>query len=396
MKRVLCIDDEPNLLAALERQLRKQFDIHTAVGPEAGLQKIATDGPFAVVVSDLRMPGMTGIEFLSRVRKKYPDTVRIMLTGQADLSTAIGAVNEGNIFQFLTKPCPTDVLARALTSALEQHQLVCAERELLEKTLRGSIGVMIEILSLVNPPAFSKAHRIRKYVLHMVSKLNLEGQWQYEMAAMLSQIGCVGVPPEIIEKRCLGGALTREEETVLQSQGRVGQNLLSSIPRLEVVAGMIGKQSAAWNHNIRANDAVTIGGHLVQIALDLDGKITGGADPQSILGGMARTKRYNIEFLGTLQDFPFDQYQGQSRAVTVAQLKSGMVVAADVYGKNGVLVLAKDQEVTPPVMARLQSFAITAGIVEPLLVAARSAGNAGPEEDAADLQPAAEMQGTSV
>ena len=173
LTRILCVDDEPNILLAMERQLRKQFEIHTEVGPVLGLQAIAEKGPFVVVVSDLRMPVMDGIEFLTRVRAVSPNTVRVMLSGQADMDAAVAAVNQGNIFQFLTKPCPVDTLTRALNSAVEQHRLITAERELLEQTLRGSIAVLSEILSLVNPLAFGRAQRIRRYLVHTAAKLDL-------------------------------------------------------------------------------------------------------------------------------------------------------------------------------------------------------------------------------
>ena len=115
-EKVLFVDDEPNVLAAYERQLRKQFDVVTMQGGEAGLQAVTMSGPYAVVVSDFRMPNMDGIEFLSRVKGISPDTVRMILTGYADVQTAIEAVNEGNVFRFLTKQCPPDSLAKAVTA----------------------------------------------------------------------------------------------------------------------------------------------------------------------------------------------------------------------------------------------------------------------------------------
>ena len=368
MKRVLCVDDEPNLLQALERQLRKQFEIHTAVGAEAALQKLAAEGPFAVVVSDLRMPGMNGTQLLSAVRERYPDTVRIMLTGQADLAAAIQAVNEGNIFQFLTKPCPAESLARTLAAALEHHRLVLAERELLEQTLQGSIEVMIEILSLVNPPAFSKAHRIRKYVRHMALKQRLPDIWQYEVAAMLSQIGCVAVPPDIMDKRSLGIPLNPEEEDVLAGQSRLGGSLLRRIPRLETVAGMVGGQGGSWKSSGQSGDVAAIGGHMLRIALDLDAGLIQGGAPSEVLAGMKRAMHYHAGVLASLEDFPFHENRGEARSVNVVHLRRGMIITADVRGKNGVLVLAKGQEVTESVIARLQSFARTTGIFEPLRV----------------------------
>ncbi|NIQ03497.1 MAG: response regulator, partial [Nitrospinaceae bacterium] len=94
---------------------------------------------FAVVVSDMRMPDMDGIQFLSRVREHYPQTVRMMLTGYADVKTAMNAVNEGNIFRFMTKPCPPEVFEKVLSAGIEQYRLITAERDLLERTLKGSV-----------------------------------------------------------------------------------------------------------------------------------------------------------------------------------------------------------------------------------------------------------------
>jgi len=113
-QKILFVDDDANILAAFRRHLRKRFHFDTALGPEEGLKAVVEKGPYAVVVSDLRMPKMDGIEFLTHVKEIAPDTVRMMLTGHADLHNTIEAVNEGNIFRFLTKPCPVDELSKAL------------------------------------------------------------------------------------------------------------------------------------------------------------------------------------------------------------------------------------------------------------------------------------------
>src|SRR5689334_14167053 len=185
-KRILCVDDEPKILEAFERQLHNRFELELAFGAEQALRAIENGTQFAVVLSDLRMPGINGIQLLSRVRQIAPDTVRMILTGNADLTAAIEAVNEGKIYQFLTKPCPADMLTRALDAALEQHRLITAERELLEQTVQGSIGLLIEILSVVNPGAFSRTYRIRHYMRHMAEQLKLRDRWQYELAGTLS------------------------------------------------------------------------------------------------------------------------------------------------------------------------------------------------------------------
>src|SRR5437870_13752231 len=117
-EKILFVDDDANILAALQRQLRKQFSIHTSTDASRALESFETSGPYAVIVSDMRMPGMDGVQFLSKVRQRAPDSVRIMLTGNADQQTAVDAVNEGAIFRFLTKPCSTEVLACVLSAGI--------------------------------------------------------------------------------------------------------------------------------------------------------------------------------------------------------------------------------------------------------------------------------------
>jgi len=197
---ILCVDDDENILKGFRRQLRGQFELETATSGQEGLELFKRKGPFAVVVSDMRMPMMDGIEFLSRVREANPDSVRIMLTGNADMQTAIDAVNEGNIFRFLTKPCSSDELAKAINAGIEQYRLINAERELLQKTLTGSIKMLTDILSMVNPAAFSRASRLRRLVGRLAAEMKLPNLWQYELAAMLSQVGCLTLLPETLER----------------------------------------------------------------------------------------------------------------------------------------------------------------------------------------------------
>jgi DNA-binding NtrC family response regulator len=129
MDKILLVDDDPSVLEALQRQFRKQFSLHTASGGEEGLTMVRVKGPYAVVVSDCRMPALDGIQLLGLVRKIAPDTVRMMLTGNNDLHTAMEAVNQGEIFRFLTKPCAPEIFSKALEDGIKQYQ-----RNLFKKT----------------------------------------------------------------------------------------------------------------------------------------------------------------------------------------------------------------------------------------------------------------------
>src|ERR1035438_1339205 len=128
MDKILFVDDESLALSGYQRLLHRGFDVGIALDAEQGLASIQKNGPYAVVISDMRMPGMNGAQFLSQVRLKAPDTVRMLLTGYTDLNAAMDAVNEGNIFRFLTKPCEKELLAKAIATGVEQYRLVRMKR----------------------------------------------------------------------------------------------------------------------------------------------------------------------------------------------------------------------------------------------------------------------------
>ena len=178
--KILCVDDDSNILQGYKRTLRKDYEIFIAEGGEQGLSTIEKDGPFAVVVSDMRMPGMDGVQFLSRVKTVAPDTIKIMLTGNSDQQTAMDAVNEGSIFRFLTKPCPPEVLAKTLDNGLEQYRLATTEKDLLEQTLNKSLQVLVDILAMINPTAFNRSTRVKKLAREIADKLKIKnfGKWK--------------------------------------------------------------------------------------------------------------------------------------------------------------------------------------------------------------------------
>ena len=171
--RLLCVDDEPNVVDGISLHLRRAYDVVGAGGGDEGLRRLRDGAPFAVVISDMRMPGMDGATFLAHAREVAPDATRLLLTGHADLSDAIVAVNRGGIFRFLTKPCPPEELRQAVDAAAEQHRLVTAERVLLEQTVRGAVKALTDLLSLTSPVVFGRATRIRKTSLGLAERLGL-------------------------------------------------------------------------------------------------------------------------------------------------------------------------------------------------------------------------------
>jgi response regulator RpfG family c-di-GMP phosphodiesterase len=361
--RVLCVDDEPKVLSAFQRHLHEQFEVATATGGPEALELIATQGPFAVIVSDMHMPGMDGVQFLAAVKTRAPESVRIMLTGNADQQTAIDAVNEGAIFRFLAKPCSPDALARALEAGVAQYQLVTAKKELLEKTLRGAIKVLAEVLSLTNPVAFSHASRVHRLVVRLCERIPVEQPWQVEIAAMLSQIGCVTIPSETLERAYRGERLHVQETQMLEAHPGVAAELIRNIPRLEEVARVVAYQKKSFDGTGAPRDAVRgadipIGARILRVASDFDTLRSAGSTVPNALAEMRkRSGAYDPAVLSALEAAIEAEQPFEIREFAIREVSPHAVLAEDVRTPDGCLLIAKGQEITPSVHQLLRNFA---------------------------------------
>jgi response regulator RpfG family c-di-GMP phosphodiesterase len=372
--RILCVDDEPSVLDGLRRTLRSVFIVETAIGGRLGLEILRAKGPFVVLTSDLRMPLMNGVEFLSRAREIAPDTVRVLLTGQGDMEAAIGAVNEGNIFRFLTKPCPTGALVRTLLACAEQYRLLTVEKVLLEQTLRGSVKTLTDILAITNPAAFGRATRVERTVSEIMSNLDISERWPVEVAAMLSQIGYVALPQLTQEKIYKGEQLTSSEEEMVERVPTVVEQLLANIPRLDLVREILrlyprafggGHPSAA---TIAKDDTLPWGARALKVALDydiLESEKETGRHPIDIL--RARIGWYDPKILEALADL---RGRGKQEVVVhelaLRDIAAGMLFGEDVKSAKGLLLIARGQEVTPSLLERVRNFSSELGIREPI------------------------------
>ncbi|HVZ36834.1 MAG TPA: response regulator, partial [Polyangiaceae bacterium] len=242
--RVLCVDDEERVLEGLVLHLRKEYEVHVASGGERALQKLGEIKGAAVVVSDMRMPGMDGATLLHEVMKRYPDATRILLTGEASRDTAVLAVNKGQIFRFLTKPCPPDQLRAAVEAGVMQNRLINAERAVLQETLVGCINALVDVLAITNPVAFGRASRIKRLAMGLADDAQCPDFWQLEAAAMLSQIGYMSLPVELVDKIYYGERLTPEEAALASGVPQLATKLLEHIPRLEPVMQILN--ALAW------------------------------------------------------------------------------------------------------------------------------------------------------
>jgi len=379
--KILFIDDEKNILTAIKRQLRKDFDLVVALGGEEGVRIAKEKGPFAVAVSDMRMPGKDGVTTLKEIEQASPNTVRIMLTGNADQETAVEAINQGRIFRFLNKPCPEDVLRKALKDALRQHQMLTAEKTLLQHTLAGSVKVLMDVLSLSDPSSYGQAKRVRLWAKKIAERLELKNPWDLEMAATLAPIGLVAVPPEILTKKRNGEAISPEEQEIIDSVPGTGRRLISNIPRLEGVADMVFYKEKAYSgegypfDEEIAGNQIPYGARILKLLSDLS-LITTTDVPtaQQIQKLNQQSELYDPKVLQAAVELWGNSDEenpgavGDLKEVALDMVIAGDMLVADVKLENGNLLLSAGNEITGAQLERMRALRKVTKIVEPLTI----------------------------
>ncbi|UNC91978.1 HD domain-containing phosphohydrolase [Candidatus Contubernalis alkaliaceticus] len=374
-EKILFVDDDQNVLDAYKRQFHRRFKIITAQSGADGISALKEQGPFSVIISDYRMPEMDGIQFLSTARELSPDTVRIILTGYADMNAAIDAVNRGNIFRFLTKPCPSEVFINAVTAGVGQYRLITGERELIEKTLKGSVKVLIDILSIVSPFAFGQASRISKLAKNIAERLTMERPFEVELAAMLSQIGCITLPVSIIEKKLKGETLTKDESKMFFEHPSIGEKLLSNIPRLEGIAEAIGYQFKQYNGKGTPNDdlkgnAIPLTSRILKVVIEFDTLKNLGYNDKNIIDKMYKySGGYDPNVLAALDAELMSIDKGFIvRSISLTDILPGKILADDIRDVSGTVLITKGAEITNVLKFRLLNFARYNKIIEPIKI----------------------------
>ena len=379
-EKILFVDDESAILQGYVRLFRNEFEIDTSVTGKGALIAIETKGPYAVIVSDMQMPEMSGVEVLRKVKEIAPESVRIILTGHADLSAAIAAVNDGSVFRFLTKPCSKETLGKTLSAALMQYRLVRAERELLEQTLTGSIEVLSEVLSIVNPAAFSRAMRLKRYMKHVVSMLRLPRPWRFEVAAMMSQLGCVVLAPETIEAVFAGRELPPEEQERYASHPDIARSLLENIPRMEPIAWMIAHQNRPTTVDTDITDRemadMRLGADLLQVTIAFDDLLRKGRSRVEAANQVMKQYRHvDQKVLFSLIELDPERNDTKGEPCEIRELSPGMTLAKDFYSKTGALIVAEGQQLTSMLIVKLK-YLLMAGDVEDSVFVVAAGGSA--------------------
>ncbi len=376
--RILLVDDEENVLQGYVRTLRKKFDLVTAAGGLQGIRALAEPGEFAVVVSDMRMPGMDGVTFLSQVRERWPDTVRVMLTGNADQHTAIEAVNRGSIFRFLTKPCDPELLAATLEGAIRQHDLITAERSLLQGTLKGALEMVVDLLATLDPLSFGRAQAVAALAEGVGTRMNMPNAWTLGIASVLCQIGVLTLPDSVASKYRTGTFLNSQEREIVTRIPEIGANLIRHIPRMEEVAQAIlysGQNISGTGYppdGVKGQD-IPLGGRILRVVGDYLNLIGPTHTATDALHEMElRATWYDLDVLRALRAHLKEQ-EGKADDAPVAlglsALRPGQVLAEGVFTPDGLLLIPAGTRMGMAHLEKLRNFSRLGGVREPIVVA---------------------------
>jgi response regulator RpfG family c-di-GMP phosphodiesterase len=357
--RVLCVDDERHVVEGLVLHLRKEYEVHTALGGDEALKTLKKLGGASVVVSDMRMPGMDGATLLHHVLTFYPDTTRILLTGEPGRDAAIAAVNNARIFRFLTKPCPPDQLKSAVEAGVIQNRLIRAERSILKETLIGCIKALIDVLAIANPAAFGRASRVKRLAMEFADTLKCQDFWQLEAAAMLSQIGYLSLPTQLVEKLYCGEQLTPEEKILASGVPDVAMALLENIPRLDPVIQILAALKWTDEQIARLGDGtIGLGVRILDLILEYDTLITQGHSVDVAIQTLRRrAPRFTEELIEQFgKHLGAGSGKDEARVVLLKAVQPGMVIMQDIRTHLGTLLVPRGFEVTSLFVERARNF----------------------------------------
>lgn len=369
-KKILLVDDEQSLLNGLERRLGLEFEIETASSGEEALEKMDSLGPFAVVVTDMQMPQMDGVQFIQHARILAPDTVYLMLTGNQDLQTASKAVNDGEVFRFLNKPCDADRLKRALQAGLRQYELITNEKKLLRNTFVGTINVLSDVLEVSQPDLFSRTPTIEDTFEQLMVKLKVKDSWELRIASRLGVIGFALLTED--EKKVFEQApvASRESQEVFRQMASLGERLLEKIPRLSLVARIIGSQSDCEGElpGSGNSDRTKLGAVLLRVSVLWSSLRSSGLSTQQSLDELRiLLPRLSEDILGALCRLKQAEKES-SVEVDCMQLSEGMVVFKDVLTVDDERLLRAGQRLSAAMIEKLQLHQQTCKKLKPISV----------------------------
>ncbi len=409
--RILCVDDEPNILSALRRLLRAHGYRITVAGSGAeGLQLMATE-PFDLVISDMRMPEMDGARFLEQVKQRWPETVRILLTGYADIASTVEAINKGEIYRYVAKPWDDNDMALIVRRALERKalerdklrlealtarqneelkdlnanlELKVMERtaelrqahEKLKSSFLTSIKVFANLIELRGSTLAGHSRRVADLARKIAIRMGLTGPEAQNvfLASLLHDIGKIGLPDHLLSKPV--AQMTGDDLGLYRKHPLKGEQSLMALEELRPAATLVRSHHERFDGqgypDGLAGEGIPLGARILAVANDFDGWQIGilaarrlSQEDAKKLIAEGRGKRYDplvldafLEIVGKVEvKNPWEM------EIPAGELKPGMVLSRDLMTRDGALLLAAEYILDANLIRQIREYAQMEGIV---------------------------------
>lgn len=412
---ILILDDEVNVLKSLERLLEEEsYDIITVLDGNKALEMVKTHTP-SLIISDYRMPGMNGVEFLSQACQVYPDSIRVMLTGFADIDAVIGAINKGEIYRYITKPWKEDEFKALIRDCLKQYELIRENKyllnltikqneelkdlntnlekkvedrtkelqesnlklktlyEALEKSFVETVKIVLKTLEIKNEKLGIHAKRVAAMAVSMAQRMGLEPKQirDIEIAGLFHDIGKVNMPSFMLFKT--GSLLGNEQKAILRQHPVMGSIALSGVERLREVSYIVLCHHEHVNGGgypyRKKGDEIPLGAKIIAVA-DTFENLTS----EAIIGEKALTNEEAFKHIQSKANICFDPEAVRSLGsvmkglkpavksnvkvkVSIEELEEGMVLASHIHTRSGILIMAENDVVSKNIIERIKQYA---------------------------------------
>jgi len=372
---ILVVDDNETNVDILVDTLGEIYDVAVAMDGLSALEAVEENPPDLILL-DIMMPGMDGYEVCQRLKanQKTRKIPVIFVTAKVQVADEIKGFASGAV-DYITKPISPPVVKARVETHLKLRNSEQHLKELLEKTLGGAIGMLTDILSISYPSAFGRASRVKRHVEVLAKKVNVSRFWQIRMAAMLSQIGCITVSSETLERIYRGEAVSLEEQDSFDRHPQVGYELLCKIPNLQAVAEIVARQQnleidTGFKGTDDTRKLVRVGSRILKLALDYEKLIFTGESSSTAMAVLKSNKKeYGHELVEPFSHMiEAEISKTPIRQLRAGELTPGMVIHQDILTKKGKLLIKAGTEVSLTVYETLHNFARTGFIEEPFQV----------------------------
>jgi CheY-like chemotaxis protein len=356
--KILCVDDEESILRGFKLNLRDKFDLHLASDGREGFELFQREGGFAVVLSDMRMPHMNGAEMLSHIKKLDSEVVTVLLTGHTDFESAMAAVNEGNVFRMLSKPCPPETLKQVLKDAMDQHHLITSKRILLDKTLRGAVDALAQSLATSQPLFFGRAQRVRRLANGLAEEINLNESWRVGVAAVFSQLAYLSIPTHLCEKVYHRKDLSPEIKNMIRELPEETLKVVDLIPGLEDIREILQRIDVQPKFELEDGTGIRTAASILRVALDYDYYHEQGHEDGLILRTFkSRADNYDEKVVDTLSQFldtDADNYSLQE--IDTRDLSEGMRLNEELLLDGSMLIASAGADIDRPLLKTIRNY----------------------------------------